>query len=497
MRAFTLVLALVLVSAPASADWKKIGTTNPNDWLMAFSALGDREFFVGGLSMDSSSGFPKMAPVLYWTQDDGKLFKSAVGGLATAAGFGASVSALAFLDSKQGWAVAGSAIWRTVNTGGQWKPAKVTGTPTLLHRFDEATGVALGEGGAAWRTADGGASWTEVATGTTADLSGQQWLDASRGFACGTVWETSDDGQGNELQTAKSAVVLKTSNGGASWSVLSEVTGRVAGPVFFLPDGQTGWLSTSAWDTTNSRAGPADLRKSTDGGASFVDTGFDPKVGTVSMGFQMPINASYITVMRWDDEARGHLAGSAYVTETSSGGGSPTPIYRNVDFVTLDGGATWKRTDLGSISIDLGGGAMPAGDGRIMSGALRSLFSGWMAGEGGAVYEYEYTCKTHEDCGYGYGCGSDGKCIALILPDACTSCGSPDAATADADATATQPDGTGAADVSCGQDGCPGASSGGGCSAGSPAASAALLILLAIAFLSVAFCRDPEAKSWL
>jgi len=169
-----------------------------------------------------------------------------------------------------------------------------------------------------------------------------------------------------------------------------------------------GWLATATWDPSLGRAGPAHLYHTRDGGHTLDEMAVDMKVGTVKMLMEMPLNVSYFLTMFWADASNGHLGGSAYVADQGSGGGSSTPpIEKNVDFVTRDGGATWTKTDLGAIDVMAsmgGGGGTVATDGRVMAGQMLSFFQGFMVGETGAVYSYDFTCIKNSDCGAGYEC---------------------------------------------------------------------------------------------
>jgi photosystem II stability/assembly factor-like uncharacterized protein len=468
------VLVAALVTSPAAAEWRKVGTTHKDDLLAALSVPDDRRMYVGGMRLEQMGGFPVPSTVLYMTQDRGLTWTPIVTNLAAASGgfFGGVVSDIAFLPTKQGWTLLGDSVFRTDSAGGQWKRTKLGKTPRRIRMFDEKVGVAVGEKGATWRTEDGGETFAEHPAGTEANLDCMHWLDRDTGFAAGV--RTSEEDDPETLQTKTSyheAVLLSTTDGGRSWKVATAFEGRSVCPLFFLADGRTGFLAAADQHPDMGRPGPAYLFKTTDGGATWTDMKLDVKVGIGMFG--MPIMVSYFMAMHWTDAEHGVIGGDAYVADTGgSGGASTPPIYRVVDFRTIDGGTTWDKTDLGTIQISLGGGGqMPPTDGRVLAGRMLSGVEGFMAGETGAVFAYEYACKDHAECGLGYACGADGRCIAVLTPEGCKGAecqGDDRPATEDGAAggpDAVGPDG-GSGAPSCPDGACPEGPAGGSCGAG-------------------------------
>jgi hypothetical protein len=325
---------------------------------------------------------------------------------------------------------------------------------------------------------------------------GGMLMDASGGFLpkMNPVLYWTQDGGDVEQTLYKDQYLFGTSDGGKTWHTVwtqtpdaaKEPGGRQVCPMFFLPDGKTGWLASATWDQTNGRAYPAHLARTTDFGTTFRDMNVPVSVGKGL--FNMDVSVSYFQVMYWVDALWGHLGGTAYVAEQGSGGGaSKPPIVKNVDYVTRDGGTTWERTDLGTITIDMTGGSSIATDGRLMGGQMRSIWEGWMVGETGAIYQYQRKC-VHAgsiDCGDGYECtkfaDKDFRCTAMAGADGTT----------DRDAV-TGSDSTWSGEgvspyldiLPCEGDDCPKAGGGSGCAGGavpvSPGAwpAATLLVLL-------------------
>ena len=405
---------LLMLSPPAGADWKTLGSGGKSDIYMAMSATEGTEIFFGGLKLDMSSGFPSMSSLLFWSPDGGATRMPILGNL-PGGGFSAGITALHFKDSFRGWAAIDKTLYRTTDRGLEWAPATLPKGPRAIHFFDADKGVAAGSGGMIVRSEDGGQSWTEVPSGTEADLACFFWVDDKRGFAAGHRVEEVGGGFDEEEKTEiHEGVVLATTDGGRSWTLEEVTRGKYLCPLFFLPDAKTGWLAAAA-PGDNEGQFVAHLLRSDDGGRGFEDLGVDTQVGELVFMMKMPVHASSFPAMYWANKERGHLGGHAYVTSTSSsggGGGGKSTVFRIVDFITNDGGKTFVKTDLGQMSMSLGpgGGNTPPSDGQVLSGVMSSLNTGWMVGEKGQVWVYERSCTSARDCGPREACGDGGTC---------------------------------------------------------------------------------------
>lgn len=421
-RGFPLTLAVALLGVSeargAWTDWKPIlRQTDPDDLLMAVEALSPRLFFAGGIQVKMTGGmFPTMKPVLYRSQDGGTTVQPIQGGLSGA--MGDFVSAISMESLTSGMAAMGADAWFTRN-GATWQkvalPGIGEGQVGAIQALGGGEGVAVGSGGGAWRTLDGGASWSQVSTGTRADLGCLFFRDRLRGWAAGAIVSEEETEEMRTLVSYGDVVVLGTSDGGASWKVLATLPpdskadgagGKTACPLFFLPDGRTGFLALARYDQDKGRAREALLYRTSDGGASWQDTGTDFQVGTLNMFMKMPIRVSYLAGMFWQDADHGHLVGAADtgLSGSSGGGGGDQPIYRAVDMITLDGGRTWDKTDIGEISFNVGGGTMPQGDPRPTRARFLDWYTAWLVGEKGNVWWWDYKCIKQSQCLPGYRC---------------------------------------------------------------------------------------------
>lgn len=427
-RSFVPFLCILMAASTASAAgvWKKVRSSQ-GEYLFTLSSVGPQEFFAAGMFIDPGSRFPLPQPVVYWTQDGGKLLKSVMGNLPASAMSGIP-QLVHFTDTKNGWLAMGNQVYRTTNRGSVWKGTDAATEVKDLHFHTPLKGIAVGGEGAIRRTSDGGMTWTPVASGTDVDLSCLFWLDSQRGFAAGHKIVEEEDFQGDVTTTYEEGVVLRTADGGQTWTTGFVTDGVMLCPLFFLQDGSHGWLAVTEPGQGDEKRTTAFLYRTTDGGNTFSDMGMDTQVGQLDFMMTVPLNLSYITNLFFEDEFRGHLSGPVFVVEISSGGGGGQPIYRLADLITMDGGKTWQKTDLGHISVNLTGGSMPENDGQAIDGVMRSLFEGWVVGENGAVWIYEYGCTTHLDCGFGYTCNADSRCEALPAPpNPCADGGCPSA----------------------------------------------------------------------
>lgn len=146
-------------------------------------------------------------------------------------------------------------IYRTVNGGEAWHPVEGSRASTMrtvmtIWFADEATGWA--GGGVIMKTANGGASWTtQVSPATVREFF---FFDTERGFAIG------------------GATILRTEDGGASWVNVTPADGRIADlrGIHFL-DTMTGWVVGRG---TDAQVGDRLCKRSlllvtSDGGASW------------------------------------------------------------------------------------------------------------------------------------------------------------------------------------------------------------------------------------
>ena len=161
-----------------------------------------------------------------------------------------------FIDAYTGFAVGNAGtIIKTTNGGTNWS---ILSTPTLadLHSvyfFDANTGFIVGDGGTVLKTTNGGTLWTPITSGITNNLRCIVFTNGSTGYAVGgEIYKTIDGGStwtaltgmNNNLMSAyfinantgyavgstyissggstfEEGFIMKTNNGGLTWSTLS------------------------------------------------------------------------------------------------------------------------------------------------------------------------------------------------------------------------------------------------------------------------------------
>jgi photosystem II stability/assembly factor-like uncharacterized protein len=167
--------------------------------------------------------------------------------------------------------------------------------------IDAQTGyVASGPTWSIWKTADGGGSWQQVFTKTGTYFRSIAFLDAMHGFA-GNL------GAGLDPQITDTTVLYETTDGGATWNPVTNITGPAS----------SGICNLTVIDATHLVAvgranGPSFMLTSSDAGASWTSTDLNTQ-------FAMLIDA------RFTSPTEGILAGMnqngvCSIQHTSDGG---------------------------------------------------------------------------------------------------------------------------------------------------------------------------------
>lgn len=159
-----------------------------------------------------------------WVVDGlGNCFKTSNGGNSWLRIYIASKQfhAIAFLNSTTGLAVGeGGAFYRTVNGGSTWSPCTAAvGNIALrgLKWIDARHCWAAGDSGAILTSQDAGLTWTRQLSPAKSSMYGVDFVDSLRGWAVGgTGYWTIEGGEG---------VLLKTTDGGQTWTELPVPSG--------------------------------------------------------------------------------------------------------------------------------------------------------------------------------------------------------------------------------------------------------------------------------
>lgn len=399
-------LGLLLCTIPAQAGWDQRPTPG-HGYLTAVSAIDPNHVFVAGVRQ-SGGMIPQFEPLASFGDDGGRLWTDRSGALGVSASFD-MVTAAHLFDAQRAWLSVGSRILRTTDGGESWSATTGIGAHAI-HFVSPRVGFAGGKNGALRFSEDGGATWNPLESPVSTTIRGFRFADEHRGWAW--AHDENDDG------IPSGAVLLRTTDGGRSWSKGTDIgTGGISSVHFFC-DG-TGWIA--GWTMADEQSWQAWVRFTGDGGRTSVPVAVPMQVGTMqAFGQSRPIETGRILAMHWDDKSRGQLAGVAHVIRLDGSEGT-NDIWRVVDYVTDDGGASWTKTNVGTIAVNLFN--PPPSDGTFIAGTMLDAFNGFLVGSSGAVRGLEKICATTADCGReGYHCDEDSRCVRDEQP-ACEPCG--------------------------------------------------------------------------
>jgi len=201
-------------------------------------------------------------------------------------------------------------ILKTVNGGKTWH-SLISGTTVDLYSScftDLDTGYVVGDSGKILKTINGGATWTSLTTGTIYSLRSVCFVSPNKGFATGGHWQTNGF-------TYTDGIIIKTEDGGATWTTVSPITDAFLTSVYFS-DATTGYAA----GTSGSFFGnTGEILKTNDGGLTW-----NTVVSETDCGFS---SVYFLT------ENEGFALGSI----DQQYFGPVSGFIRN----TLDGGTTW------------------------------------------------------------------------------------------------------------------------------------------------------------
>ncbi|MCP5524923.1 MAG: hypothetical protein H7A46_25640 [Verrucomicrobiales bacterium] len=235
-----------------------------------------------------------------------------------------------------------------------------------LHVIDASTIVAVGPVGTVIKTADGGATWSLLDSGSIWELNAVWFTDVQHG------WAGSERG------------MLRTIDGGVTWTQQPGISVNDAVSALQFVDSQTGWAA----------GGSGKVFQTTDGG----DTWFPQNTG-------LPITV-YLERIHFVDAGHGWAFGTdGTVIQTINGGANWEPVAgempRHVQFVDVD---LWWGLEGGELRVTDDGGqtwtprTLPAGetDGiPYFKNALEGWFVGtvriWKTIDGGTTWENQAT----------------------------------------------------------------------------------------------------------
>jgi len=229
---------------------------NGVNWFAQKYSVGAANGIYGIHTPDSSN--------IFAVGESGKVFVSTNSGTSWApkvSGVAERLNSVYFADVSTGYAVGNSGrVIKSVSSGDTWTDlGQLSGNPNLYSVFflNTSTGFASGAGGKLFKTTDGALNWSEINTGTTDDLRKIFFYDESNAFIVtsgGKILKSSDGGetwtsvnatdqplygisfitsmQGLAVGDKKS--ILRTTNGGSNWILISSGTSGRLNSVSYL-----------------------------------------------------------------------------------------------------------------------------------------------------------------------------------------------------------------------------------------------------------------------
>ena len=305
------------------------------------------------MGLDRPAHVRYLSWIIGWRESEGTLFRTSDGGATwqrVGVGTITPLTRTSFVSSKQGWAISERRIYSTEDGGTRWTRQLGTEQPLRAIAFvDEQNGLAVGEGGAIYRTAEGGAppegqgvlcagstcedetpsTWALVESGTTLALTDIAFVDSSHLWIAGEkglVLRSTDGGVSWEtVDTGVDATLLSVSFSSADKGV---VVGE-GGTVLVTVDGGSTWQSSDAGTTSTLNAvdfaGDASLWAVGDGGTVLYSR--DGGVTWASRAIGTSLKSSLRAVSF--DGADGVVVGAEGTVLTTS-----------------DGGASWTRQEI-------------------------------------------------------------------------------------------------------------------------------------------------------
>ena len=236
------------------------------------------------------------------------------------ASYGSWMSGICFTDVNTGYLSGNNSIpaatWKTIDAGATWQKHNLPSigdkyTSYAVHFPTASIGYEVGEGGETYKTTDAGEHWTLNATGSSQPFYSVFFTSSTTGYI----------GGGNNT-------LMKTTDGGTTWNALTTNLSANADSyiqaIYFL-DANTGYITGGAnpyFRNSNSSA-PSFILKTTDGGATWTslsnpvtgDDLFDIYFTDASIGYCIGGNAANYTstILKTTD------AGVTWTVQPSSG----------------------------------------------------------------------------------------------------------------------------------------------------------------------------------
>jgi photosystem II stability/assembly factor-like uncharacterized protein len=210
---------------------------------------------------------------------------------------------ISFVTPEKGWSLENNSVTTSIDSGKTWAVLNAlqsySGRISDIQFIDENQGIAVGGSGLILKTLDGGKTWSDRSVDTQHFFLDIFFLDKQYGWTVG----------GQEFEWVANAGLARTADGGNTWEFIQGPWGTKLDAVQFL-DKSIGYACGSQYDNSS-------VYKTSDGGNTWVCV------------LDIDIAMSTLTDLYFFDEQFGWVIG---------GQGSTGVIYS-----THDGGVTWKK----------------------------------------------------------------------------------------------------------------------------------------------------------
>ncbi|MBN2497336.1 MAG: hypothetical protein JXR96_22285 [Deltaproteobacteria bacterium] len=374
-------LAIISVTLPARAAWVEKYSAGSDDKALGFSIHSPDgiHVYACGVTMAVTNPFTDPIHRVLASDNGGESFRDISASLS---GIMLTPTCVFFVDAEYGFLVIGNKLFRTSDGGETWEEFQLPDAAAAIHFHDRSNGLAVGEAGAIWSSADGGQGWSVVSSQASVSLTSIFFVDRQHGYITGN--DAHEEGDRN---VADHGQVLASSDGGASWQVAWETDGEFLGAAYFA-SAREGWVCGA----DNSEH--IYLLHTVDTASTFQRVDLATTVADVTG------QVAVLTGVRVAPGGSGKAIGVfATGMHTSQG-----DVYMIADYTSSDGGASWQLH-----VNDPGEGEDIQPEGAMLNACFYSDRLAWAVGSGLRIVKNAPPCSSDDDCFQGFVC-QDGVC---------------------------------------------------------------------------------------
>jgi photosystem II stability/assembly factor-like uncharacterized protein len=307
--------------------------------------------------------------------EDGAIWRTINGGVgwsAQSSGTAETLYGVHFVDDQIGYAVGTSTILRTISGGASWSKEVREDALKSVHFVNRDTGWAVGNSAVILRTRNGGSTWSQQNSEvSTKSLLSVHFANARKGWAVGTA----------NYPGYRDGMIMRTTDGGDTWSTQYvpnstsvNLHSEIIRSVYFA-DSLLGWAVGSVTPNDGSSGISGIILRTTDGGASWAQQTINGNQEFLSVSFAGGIGwitGPWGTVFRtsngtsWTKQSLGtaERITAAHFRDAGTGWvvGEGGVVYKhgsNLKLTAPNGGESWQTGSIQNIqwtsSSDYGG----------------------------------------------------------------------------------------------------------------------------------------------